>query len=244
MKKLSEITSVELMILVWPIIMSVVCGWSVVGVVVPKINEIVNINAKRIAVDVVTKQNIEKRNYLLSVDQTEIQKYANLLQESIIREKDTYFLVNVIRKILDKYNFQIQSFLISPGEIKQEDVQAGTKTNQVKKIPITLSIFGPREKYMDMILKIEHSLPILSLDKIEMSSTGELVNIDMLVSSYYLPTKSDINVDNLTLTDLTLKKDEQDLFSKLATFDQVTISQSSNGAGEFVKYERTDPFSF
>lgn len=220
--------------------MAVLFVMSIVLVVLPKFGEISIINDQRISNDQKTKLNIEKKNYLMSIDQEEMSRNADLLGRSIIQERDSYFLVSILRKVFDTQSYQIQSFFISPGEIKQDDIASDNKA-AVKMIPITLTVSGPKDKYVALLSAIEKSLPILSLGKVNMSSVNDTARLELTISAYYLPRNGNINVNNLTLTDLTLKKDEIDLFKKLATFNQLDSSTEDVGS-TFVKYDRQDPF--
>lgn len=247
LKGILEIISGNLMMFLWPTIMILIFGSSIFMVIIPKITEISDLNSKRVTNEVATKLNNDKRNYLLGIDQESLQKNSDLLGRSIIKEKDAYFLVNVLRKVMDDYSFQIQSFLINPGELKSGvEVKKLTADSTVSKIPVQLTITGPKSKYVEMLLGIEHSLPIFSLDRMNLTSLNDVVKLDMVVSSYYIANKNDIKIDNLTLADLTLKKDEQDLVDTISTFTPVVLSNNAGliNGGQSVNYNRVDPFSF
>jgi len=48
---------------------------------------------------------------------------------------------------------------------------------------------------------------------------------------------------NLTLTDLTLKKEENEVLKTLWTFANAMEEGKSEATKEFVRYQRNDPFS-
>ena len=109
------------------------------------------------------------------------------------------------------------------------------------KIPVKLTLIGPKENYLALVKVLENSLPLMSIDEYEMSSSGGVATIDAGVSAYYLKSVSNLKIENLTLADLTLKQEESDLLSKIKEFKMMSVEKIGE-SGTFVKYERTDPF--
>ena len=192
-----------------------------------------------------TQQLIQKRNYLLSIDQDELKKDADFIEKALMPQKNSYLLVGMVSQIAGTYGYQIDSFLINPGEVAQKDDKP--LANGVANIPVTMTIVGPSNKYLDFIKGLESSLPVLSLDSFQMTNSGDVTKIDLAVSAYYAEANSNFDVKNLTLADLTLTKGESDLITKLNQF--TVLGNASNFGAEFnttksfVKYDRTDPFN-
>lgn len=214
-------------------------------IVLPKIDEIQGTTGKITSIQTETKGINDKRKYILSIDQERLQKNANYVNNALLPEKNSYLLVSVIRKIADKYNFQVDGFQIKLGEIIQKD-NPKTALESLSKVPVTLNLVGPKDQYLELINGLESSLPILSIDNFEMKVSEDSVNLDLVVSAFYLAssTKSDIN--KISLADLALKQDESDLVTRI-TNDFTIVQDSSSGLTEkksFVKYDRKDPFSF
>jgi Tfp pilus assembly protein PilO len=197
------------------------------------------------SLDLQRQQLVAKRTYLLSVDQNELKKNSDFIVNAMLPQKNSYLLVEAVRKIADSYGYQIDSFMISPGNVVQKDNRE--LVNGVAQIPIKLAVIGPAETYLNFVKGLESSLPILSLDSFEMHNDGTVARMDLSISAYYAEDISTVDINKLTLADLTLTKDEADLITRL---DQFTVLENANGLGtqfstssSFVKYNRADPFS-
>jgi cell division protein FtsL len=215
-------------------------------VILPKIDEIYSINNQISSQNNKTKIVKDKINYLLSVDKNELNKDADYLNSALLQEKNSYVLVNIVKRIADQYGYRISSFSVTPGELKGGE---NVKTTQdiVSKIPADFVVIGPKEKYLDFILTLEKSLPILQIDKFDLRSGEDLTEMDLTVSVYYIQKQNENSVANLSLADLTLKKDESDVLKTISQFQKVpglsAVSQNEI-QNNFVKYTRENPFSF
>lgn len=215
-------------------------------VVIPKIEEIKN-NIKSIDnFNTQIKLTNAKKNYLTSIDIEQLNKEADLLNKAVLKEKKSYLLVGVVRKIADNFGFQIKSFLVNPGEVKE----TGSKNLKISdkeiaiRMPINIILIGPSERNLDLIKALENSLPILFIDKFESKSLGGASELEMTISSYYVPSKGDYINGNLTIKDLQLTDKESELLSIISQFGIVdgAIGQEI-GTTQFVEYSRTNPFS-
>ncbi|MBP9817958.1 hypothetical protein KBC75_04390 [Candidatus Shapirobacteria bacterium] len=211
----------------------------------PKFSEISDIYAKASITENEMNQVIAKRNYLSSIDQEELIKNERFISNSLLPEKNSYLLVNIIRKIADKYGFQVASFLINLGDVKKEDTVV--TVDAVAKVPVKLTLVGSKAQYLDFVNGLEKSLPLLSIDNFNMTVTGEQVALDLTVSSSYIQDKTAVNPSKLSLADLTMTKSESDLLSRLneefTVVESLDMAQAiSNGKG-YTKYDRKNPFS-
>jgi Tfp pilus assembly protein PilO len=214
-------------------------------IIVPKIGDY---NAMNTELNGLERQKAllqEKRQYLESVDLAELKKNADLIGSAILPQNNAYILVGVVRNIADKYGFQVDSFMIRPGELSKEGSKS-TVTG-VAKIPIRLTVIGPVGKYLDLINGLEKSLPILSLESLDMQNSTEVSKMDIQILAYYIEDSSTFDPNKLTLSDLTLKKEEMDLLTRLNEFSVLEnvnqIELEMGGKKEYVKYNREDPFS-
>ena len=214
------------------------------GVVVPKVGEIGEMNQK--AKEIIQKRNgvLEKKNYILSVDQNDLKRNVVLLNNSLLREKNWYVVINVVNRVAQSYGFQIESFSVTPGKVSEEgEGMLKAKTDVVAKIPVNMILAGPQKSYLEFVLALEKTLPLLVIDKFEMKSSGEIVQLDLIVSSYYMGEQNTSLPKNLTLTDLTLKKEENEVLKTLWAFANAMEEGKSEAIKEFVRYQRNDPFS-
>lgn len=216
-------------------------------IIVPKVSQIFETLEKINSVNDARKLTNQKRAYLSSLDQEKLQQDADYLDMAVLKEKKSYLLVGVIRKIADKYGFQVKSFSVSPGELKNGE-QESLKVSEVDiamKLPISVVLIGPQESSLALIKGIENSLPILFIDKFSTKVAGGISELDLMISSYYVPEKEDLINGNLTLNDLKLTPQESDLVAKISQFDKIggfeSIIDGENKS--FVIQERQNPFS-
>ena len=229
-----------------PLVVIIVFLVSLGLIIIPKVNDIKN-NIKTISdVNSQIKLTNEKKNYLTSIDVEQLNREADVLNKAVLKEKKSYLLVGVIRKIADNFGFQVKSFLVNPGEVKSglpETLKVLDKETAVR-MPISVVLIGPIDKNMELIEALENSLPILFIDKFDSKSNNGISELEMTVSSYYVPNKKDYTGGNLTLKDLQLTAEESELLSTIGKFGTVEggVSQET-GNTEFVEYSRYNPFS-
>lgn len=229
-----------------PLLIVVLFFISLSLVIIPKINDIKN-NIKVINdVNSQIKLTNEKKNYLTSVDIEQLNKEADVLDKAVLKEKKSYLLVGVIRKIADSFGFQIKSFLVNPGEIKNnlsETLKVSNKETAVR-MPVSVVLTGPSNRNLELIKALENSLPILFIDKFSSETNNGVSELEMMVSSYYVPSKNDYTSGNLTLKDLQLTTEESELLSTINKFGTVEGGVNQEiGNKEFVEYNRNNPFS-
>ena len=217
---------------------------------IPKVKDYQQMAGQYKTIDSKRKQLVDKRQYLASIDQDELQKNASFIANALLPEKNSYVLVEMIGKIAANYGYQINSFLVNPGEISNnsEDSQPqAAKVSGVANIPVTLTVIGPANRYLELINGLESSLPVLSLGSFKMRTTGETSTIDLSVSAYYITDNATFEVDKLTLADLTLTPSETEVITKLSQFslleDISNIESGFNTSKEYVRYNRNDPFN-
>lgn len=213
-------------------------------IIVPKINEgIAKIKENKSVLTKTTEVN-QKISYLQTVDQEEIQKNAQKLASGLLPEKSAYLLLKVIQNTAQKLNYNIDDFSISMGDVKEETGE-NNQASSFDKIPIQVNLIGPAENYLALAKALERSLPIMSINKYEMSSSsGEVTTIKLSVNAYYMKEVTNFKLENISLTDLTLSQAEADLLSTIGEYAELDV-KSIEGVGEsgtFVKYDRVDPF--
>lgn len=213
-------------------------------IMVPKMNEIGMVYKKIDEMKINTGKINEQNRYLLSIDQEELKKNADYLDNAVLKDKKSYLLVEIIRSVANRFDYQVDSFSLTPGELKEDEESIKiSPSGETIKMPITLSMVGPQEKRLDLIKALEKTLPILFIDKFETEMSGNLSNLNLVVSSYYVNDKTNMDTSNLTLDDLTLSKEESDLVKRISSFTKIESSQSGSGASEFQQYQRENPFS-
>ena len=218
-------------------------------VVIPKIDSISSIMSSISKVRSEINVMESKRAYLSSVDQNELVKNEDYLLSAVLQEKNSYLLVGVIRDISENFGFSVKSFLVNPIDLKggSDSLKVSNK-NVAVKLPINVTLEGPEDKVVDLLISIENSLPIMFIDKIGIVSRQTNSEITLVVSSYYLPDSQDLISGNLTLNDLIPTKEENDLLSKISQFNKdenltkSLVDQSTEGKS-YVDYNRENPFT-
>jgi hypothetical protein len=214
----------------------------------PKIKEYQQMAGQYRMVNLQLGQVVQKKQYLQSIDQKELTKNATFIANAMLPQKNSYVLVEMVEKMAANYGYQINSFLVNPGEISGDDkAQQVAKVSGVANIPVTLTIVGPASKYLDLINGLETSLPVLSLSSFKMKTTGDTAAIDLNISAYYITDTSTFDISKLTLADLTMSSAESAVITKLGQFtvleDISNIESGFNTNKEYVKYNRSDPFN-
>ncbi len=188
----------------------------------------------------------EKKAYLLSVDQDELAKNEEQLSAAVLPEKNSYVLVGVLRTIADKYGYQVNSFSINPIGIKGDTKDSLTVSDKdvATKLPINIVLTGPEDKNLDLIKSIENSLPILFIDNMKTTSKLGVSEIEMVISSYYVPDRVEYVSGNLSLADLQPTKEEADLLTRINSFESNSNLEETRVDGKtFMEYSRDNPFT-
>jgi hypothetical protein len=167
---------------------------------------------------------------------------ADKLSLGLLPEKSSYLLVRVVRNAAAEANYTIDDFSISMGDIKGVAPVKKDNTNY-DKIPVEVTLVGPSGNYLSLVKSIERSLPIMSIDKLEMNSTlGDVSTVKLEVSAYYLRELTSVKLENLSLADLTPSQDEINLLSKISEYKTMFL-ESNSETKTFRIYDRSDPFS-
>ena len=232
-------------LLLWlqPLALLLVIIFSLLGVILPKIYEI---SEKIKEIKTVSQKTVEvnqKRTYLQTVDQGETLDNAKKLAEALLPERNSYLLVRIIRDAAAQNSYNVDDFSISMGDVKNEEVKKDN--NNYDKIPVSITLIGPSDNYIALVKTIERVLPIMSIDNFEMRSQAGVATIKLNVLAYYLRDISSLKIENLTLGDLTPSQDEAILISTISEYQTMSVEGTINnsGEGDFIRYERQDPFS-
>ncbi len=229
------------------IVVGMFVSWAVV--VQPRFDDISQFRADSVKIRKNVADLDQKRNYLQSINENDLVQKDQLLSQALPNHKDVYYLLTVVQQIAQNYNYVVDSFAVSPGVVgvgttKLTPVVSG-KADPLTRIPLDISLIGARSSYLDLIDAIEHALPILSIDSFKMASTQDTVKLDLSVTTYLSTTTLAVAVENLTLADLTLTKDDLATLNTLDGFHKLQnsgIGVSGNGQG-FTNYGRIDPFN-
>lgn len=211
-------------------------------VVVPKVGEVNDIFVQINKVENEIKLLNDKRNYLASLDQNELQSKSSLVENGVLSEKNSYLLIKVVSKIASNFGFSMGDFTVTLGDIKEID-KTSVKFDY-QKVPVEVELTGPKSKFLEMVSEIENSLPVLSINSFNMTSNGDEATIKMNVSAYYLPNWNQTKLEKLSVTDLTPSKDEQGVLTKIGGYKYYGVVEGQIGGVKdtFKPSDRIDPF--
>jgi hypothetical protein len=239
--KIFGIDSSLLVFFLPPVVLFVVFLVSLNLILIPKINEIGLVSKKIDSVKLSTSKINEQNNYLISIDQKELQQNAEYLDNAVLKDKRSYLLVGIIRQVADKYGYQMSSFSLTPGELK--NTTGGKELENMVKMPVSLILYGPENKSLDFVLALEKTLPILFIDKFDVSTTNGTSKLDLVIYSYYANDNVNVDVNNISLNDLILSSDELTLIKEISSFNKINENEAGVGTTQFQQYQRENPFS-
>lgn len=230
-------------VFILPIVMIVLFLVSLSMVILPKVDDINRMRSEKASLEKKIKTLTEKRDYFLNLDEEGLKEQDDFVVNALMKDKNAYVLVGLFKKITEEYGFRIESFSVSPGKAVQSS--GGDKDKDVwVKVNTSLSLVGPKDKYLDLVNRLEDCLPILSIDGFKTQTTLNAIEIELVVSAYYVQDKTAVNVSNLGLNELVLSKAETDLITKLREFRLEYTSETVKSVeGEYLKYQREDPFN-
>lgn len=243
-EKIFGVSSSLIKLFILPLAVVVFFLTSIGWLIMPRIESLKSLNGLSSLVKSQIKSTDEKRDYILSIDQFQLKQNADYLSSAVLPEKNSYLLINVIRNIVGKYNYNIISFSLSINDLKEEESLKVAEKKMVTKLPLNVEISGPTEKLVDLVKGLENSLPIIFIDNLNTTKQGAISTLKMSISSYYVDDNMEANYEKLTLSDLKLTKEESDLLTKISEFDKSVSEEELNGLeeGEFIEYDRANPF--
>lgn len=213
-------------------------------ILIPKMNDISTISAEIKRIKTNTTKIKEQNAYLANLDQAELERNASYLDSAVLKDKKSYLLVGIIRSVANRFNYQIDSFSLTLGEIKSDESSKIIKSGDAIRLPINLTLSGPKEESLNLILELEKTLPILFIDKFEKKDSKNLSQISLTISSYYLESNLNVEANNIALSDLILSKEELALISRISGFTKIENNTLDVGTSvNFKEYQRENPFS-
>ncbi len=214
------------------------------GLIVPKLSLVTEKSDQIKSVVAKNKEAKEKIAYLQAMDSEVIKGETDRLGQGLLPQRSAYLLLGVVRQVTEEFGYVIDDFIISMmGDVKELEGEAKDKKSRFDKLPIRVSLVGPKEKYVDLLKGLERTLPIISLNTVEMKAAPEaqIATIDLNMSAYYLPEMDRPNIEKLDLADLTPSKQELDLMSQLEEYRTLNV-ESFEVDKSFTEYQREDPF--
>lgn len=210
--------------------------------VLPKINQISDY--RKLTSDLVARTTDVKQkiSYLNSADESTIKAREDVLLMALPESKDIHFVLNVISDISSQYGFSVDSFSLVPGELV---VTEGEERPELEKMPFSVTMIGPSDRYIELVEGIENMLPILAITDLDSRSVSStLLEIKLsLVTNFFL-SETVVDMKKLTYKELVINEKELELLDRLSGFRQPTLTttEQSNAGTGFVEYPVNNPF--
>lgn len=233
----------------WPVLIELgVLFLSMNLVILPKIEEIKELKQRKISKDAEIQAINDKKSYLSSIDEEELDQKIMIMNRSVLPTKDAYYLVNMVRKIVAEYGYEVVSFSIKPGKIEAKTQKETDKPATAGRIEVTMMMAGPGDKYVDLLSRLEGGFPIMSIENLEMSGLGGAnTQMAMNLVAFHQSEIPKKDLTKLNIVDLKLSKEETELFDKISGYQVLAEMGFKSLTGEtrpFLEYQREDPFSF
>ncbi len=212
-----------------------------IAVVIPKMNEIGEMNDKVAAIDKEAKGVADKIKYLSSIDQNVLTNNENVMLQAIPDVKDVYYLMTVVRQVAAAQGYVVDSFNVSPGLVSED----GVKENKagVSKTPLGVVLIGPYDKYLDLLAGFENALPIMSLDQFALKPLGQLAELNLKIGTYS-SNRQKTSTKEPSLSEVQLGDKEKALIEKLASYTRIEIASGSALLNNMdVGETKIDPFN-
>jgi len=220
---------------------------------IPKFSQIKEL---RLGIEKVKKDSRDlnqKRAYIQSVDERDLKAKQEMLLMALPESKNIYYLLNVVTGLVSDYGFMVDSFSLSPGELKDEDGDVKNnikKTEGVSSLAFSVNLIGPEDRYIELVTGLENSLPLLSLSSLESKNiSNNIVTLDLSLMTYFAPkkTETDVDVEKLTYKDLLMTEDEVAVLSRLDGFRKIEglflDMETLDSGKQYQEYDVRNPFS-
>lgn len=234
-----------LKLLIIPGLMEAMLLAGVFFVFLPKVMEISQMNTQAVGLQKSTADLSVKRNYLLSMDEADLKKKSELLEMALPKNRDMYYLLNVIGQVASQEGYAVDSFGIDPGVFKGDE--NNSKKAELIRIPVSAVLFGPKENFVDLVGVIERSLPVLSIENLDYKDRGGSNQLSITVMTSFAPNEVDPKITDLTMNDLMMTPKEVELIGQLSSFKKIegimATDQGLDSGKTYTKYIRNNPFN-
>ena len=235
------------LILLWlePLAVGLVVIMSFLGLILPKFQLVMEKNDQIKEIKIKTKEVNDKIAYLMTMNEEVIKEQSDKLSQGLLPQRSAYLLLGVSRQVADQLGFYIDDFVISMmGDVTDLEGEAKSVKSRFDKLPINITMIGPKDKYLSLVKSLERTLPIISINSVDMTSVAGdsgSAKVQLNMSAYYLPEMNKPNIDKLNIADLTPNKKELELMSQIEEYQSLDVEKIEQGK-TFTKYERSDPF--
>ncbi|MBL7078359.1 hypothetical protein ISS42_01715 [Candidatus Shapirobacteria bacterium] len=178
---------------------------------------------------------MDKAQLIASLNEEELTYKAQLATLAMPKEKEIslilYALGDPVRNngfYTDQLEFNLGE--ITSGETKEEDLnKIKVKKQAVDQVPVTMRVLGPGKNLASLVEEMEKVLPLIAINQLGVAyspSGRSTVSFDFHLS--VSSRQPSYDPEKLTLKDLVLSSQEEDLLAQLDNFKKASFSSALN----------------
>ncbi len=246
-KKKIEVGSFDKYVhLLVPFLILVGAGFVFLLLILPRFNEIKLLRTEIGKNEALAGEVSKKVRLIQSIDEETLKRQSSMAVLALPNRKNVYNLVVVMSNVASEFGFKVETFKIGLGEIdsgtveteeevdegEEEEISMVVEDNRVmgvrsepvvedklEKIPITVELIGPVEKYLDLLLAMEEAIPLLSIDKLDVRNKRNETEMEMTVAVHFSPNQGGLDLDKISLEDLMMTEEELLAAERLESFE-------------------------
>ncbi len=176
---------------------------------------------------------LEKKNKLEKLNSDAVPIYFSSTAIFLPTKSPILNTLMGIKSLLSEYVLPVESYQVS---LSSSESAGG---DQVLTDGVRLEVIGEMEQVLLFLKRVENIVPLMSVERFNFSSEGELLTADLEIRDFwspYIASKTAVSLDT-PLRDLT--EDEKKTLEVLSKMERFQFSQQLSPTGP---YTRTNPF--
>lgn len=207
----------------------------------PRINDIYRIQRQISSEKETLARLTQKVADLKGIDQVEQSDKVETLVRALPPEKNVPGIIVTLKTIARDLGVEINNLTIGPSEISSEAAKISSlKKSDLNSLDLKLSLSGDADKMKDFFDRVEFVAPLMRVEKISLSVTGELnltANLNLMAYSLPLPETLGAVESPLPL----ISKAEEEAFQRISAYQPVALPEDLLPP---VQSGKENPFSF
>jgi hypothetical protein len=171
---------------------------------------------------------------LTSLNEFELSERNNLLLRALPAQKNPLGEMVTLRSLANELNLTIEEISVAPGEVSTPSAEV--KEKKLQPINFKIKLASSRTAFFDFLKKMEQSTPLSNFDQMKISLSGDSVNAEFSLDTFFLNYPETIGSLETPVPKLTA--DEEKTLEKISSFTYVPAVSFQPSEG------RDNPFSF
>jgi len=193
------------------------------------------------------KDFLTKAQLIASLDEEDLSYKAQLSTLAMPKEKEISLILYALSDPVRNNGYYTDQLEFNLGEIngEEEKIKIRVKKQPVDQVPVTMQVLGPGNNLSSLVEEMEMILPLIAINQLRVSYNPNgraTVNFDFHLSvSSRIP---NYDPEKLSLEDLILSAQEEDLLAQLDNFKKMGLSTIPDFSGlPMDSIGRENPFS-